>query len=170
MKRNLTLIIITVIVICILIIIGNVIHDNYSIQTFKSLPKEIENEKVYERFKTEGTISNITYKIHDNYNIYNFLNRGYYIDSEDESNAPYYCIIAMGRRNTGGYSIYITDLKIDEYNNVEVTVHETSPKPNGVTTQAITYPACCLELNTYPNNIVIKNTEGNVFYKQKSKN
>jgi len=167
MKRKLQLIIITLIAICILIIIGNIIYNNYSIQEIQRLPIEIENEKKYERFKTEGTISNVTYKIHDNYNNYHFSRRGYYIDSEDKLNAPYYYIITMGERRTGGYSIFITDLKIDENNNVEVIVHETAPKPNDITTQAFTYPACCLELNTYPNNIVIKNTKGEVFYNLK---
>ena len=155
-KTTLLLIIITV--------IGNIIHNNFYVEKFESLPIEIEDKKEYERFKTEGTISNITYKIHDNYNNYTVSRRGYYIQSENGQKAPYYCVISMGQRNTGGYSIFITDLKIDEYNNVEVTVHETSPKFNEITTQAFTYPACCLELNTLPNNILIKNTNGEVFY------
>ena len=88
--------------------------------------------------------------------------RGYYIYTLNQTDSPYYYVIAMGEQSTGGYSISISDVKIDEENNVEVIVKET--KPTGTVTMAFTYPTCCLELKTLPNNIIIKNTEGEIFH------
>lgn len=109
--------------------------------------------------------SNITYKIHDNYNQgnYDYTKRGYYTDTLYQPNAPYYYIITMGKQKTGGYSISISNVKIDKENNVEVIVKET--KPTGMVEMVLTYPACCLELSASPNSIIIKNTEGEIFNK-----
>ena len=63
-------------------------------------------------------------------------------------------------------SIFITDLKIDEEGNVEVTVYETAPGFGNITTMALTYPICCLELDSIPKNITIKNTKGYIFNQQ----
>ena len=117
-----------------------------------------ENNLVYERIAKEGTISNIKYKIHDNYHDKN--NKAYPTYYEKEQNSSYFYIITMGMRKTGGYSIFITDVKIDNDRNVEITVVEKSPAPGSTTTQAITYPACCLELNKPANKVTIKRING----------
>jgi len=123
------------------------------------------NKNGFKKFATEGTISGISYTIHDDYNHgnYDYSKRGYYVDTLNQPNAPYYFIITMGEKNTGGYSIFITDIKIDKEKNVEVIVKETEPKPGSIVTMAFTYPACCLELNVPVNNIKIINTDGEIF-------
>jgi len=123
------------------------------------------NKNGFKKFATEGTISGISYTIHDDYNQgnYDYSKRGYYVDTLNQPNAPYYFIITMGEKNTGGYSIFITDIKIDKEKNVEVIVKETEPKPGSIVTMAFTYPACCLELNVPVNNIKIINTDGEIF-------
>lgn len=93
--------------------------------------------------------------------------RGYYIDSLNEPNAPYFYIITMGEKNTGGYS-----LEIKEINNIdgrtEIIVEESEPEPGSVTTMAFTYPTVMVEFPEYQENIIIKNTKGVEFEELKS--
>ncbi|CAN5457257.1 hypothetical protein BH10BAC5_BH10BAC5_10110 [soil metagenome] len=53
-----------------------------------------------------------------------------------------YIVIAVfqGTKNNGGYSIKIEKIRYEEDGNVKVTVIETSPGRNCVTTDAITHP------------------------------
>ncbi len=53
-----------------------------------------------------------------------------------------YTVIAVfqGTKNNGGYTIKIEKIRYDEDGNVKVTVIETSPGRNCVTTDAITHP------------------------------
>ena len=89
-------------------------------------------------------------------------NRGYYIDTLDEPNAPYYYIICMGEQNTGGYS-----LKIKEVNQVEdkteIIVKEIEPYKGEIVTMSFTYPTIIVEFPKKQENIVIKNTKGEEF-------
>ena len=74
-------------------------------------------------------ISNIKYEIHTNYSqgTFDYSKRGYYVDTYKMLNSPWFYIITMGEKNTGGYSIEILQVKIDENNNVKVIVKENSP-------------------------------------------
>ena len=136
-------------------------------------PEQFEKEeyyeeiKQYEKFKEQGTIANVNYKIHNNFENYNnyYSIKGYYTNTLNGTNDKIYYIISMGEQRTGGYSIFITDLKIDEDGNVEVTVHETSPGFGDITTMALSYPTCCLELSHIPKKITIKNTDGDILKK-----
>ena len=90
--------------------------------------------------------------------------RGYYMDTLDEPNAPYYYIICMGEQNTGGYSLKIKEVnKVDE--KTEVIVEEVKPKKNDTVTMALTYPTIIIEFPERQKNIVIKNTKGEEFTK-----
>jgi len=157
------------ILITLLIIMVCLFYDYNKSEQFERFEKfekeEFEETKEYEKFKEQGTISNVNYKILNNFGNYNYnySMKGYYIDTLNEPKDAVYYIIAMGEQRTGGYSIFITDLKIDEKGNVEVIVHETSPNFGEITTTALTYPICCLELDSIPKNITIKNTKGYVF-------
>lgn len=124
--------------------------------------KNTENEP-YKRI--EENASNIKYIIHDNYHqgTFDYSKRGYYVDTLNQPNAPYYYIITMGEQDTGGFSISIIDVKIDNEKNVEVIVKENKPRPDDMVTLALTRPACCLELSESANSIKIKNTEGQEF-------
>jgi hypothetical protein len=71
--------------------------------------------------------------------------------------------IAMGRQNTGGYSIKIEKVTIDKNENVVVIIKEISPKSGDIVTDALTYPTCMLTLNKSPKSIIVKNTSGEEF-------
>ncbi len=107
----------------------------------------------------------ISYEVHNNYKegSFDYTKRGYYINTMKMPNAPWFYIISMGERNTGGYSINISDVKIDDSNNVKVIVKESGPAAGDMVTMAFTYPTVCLELNKKPNSIEITNTNGEVF-------
>ena len=93
--------------------------------------------------------------------------RGYYVDTKNEPNAPYQYIICMGEKNTGGYS-----LKIKEVNKigkkVEVIVEEIEPGKDQVVTEAFTYPTLIIEFPEYQEKITIKNTKGLEFKELKN--
>ncbi len=108
--------------------------------------KLVENKDYFIRGEYTGTYFKLT-------------KRGYYIDTLDEPNAPYYYIICMGEKNTGGYSLEISEVKKVD-GKVVIIVKENSPSPNDVVTQALTYPTITVEFPTQQENIVIKNTEG----------
>ncbi len=88
--------------------------------------------------------------------------RGYYIDTLDEPNAPYYYIICMGEKNTGGYSLKIKEVnRVD--NKTEIIVEEIEPGKNETVTMAFTTPTIVVEFPEYQENIVIKNTHNEEF-------
>ena len=88
--------------------------------------------------------------------------RGYYIDTLNEPGSPYYYIICMGQKNTGGYS-----LKIKEVNaiaeEIEIIVDEVAPSKGDTVTMVITNPTIIVEFAKYQEKIIIKNTKGEVF-------
>ncbi len=95
-----------------------------------------------------------------------FTKRGYYIDTLNEPNAPYFYIICMGEKSTGGYSLKIKEVnKID--NRTEIIVEEIVPGKGDVVTMAFTYPTIVVEFPKYQEDIVIKNTDGIEFEKLK---
>ena len=107
----------------------------------------------------------ITYEIHNNYSQggFDYSKRGYYVNTYKMPDSPWFYIITMGKQSSGGYSIEISEVKINKNNDVEVIVKENSPKSGEIVTMAFTYPAVCLELNKMPNSIKIINTNGEVF-------
>lgn len=125
-------------------------------------------------FEKEGNISEISYKIYDDYNQgpYDYTKRGYYIDMLKQLDSPKWYIITSGERPEQSY-IIIQDIKIDTEKNVEVIVKEyignsIYPDVVGYPIPKI-YPACCIEF-PYDSaqaikSINIKNTEGEVFEK-----
>lgn len=108
-------------------------------------------------------IDSLDYEILSNCDIGNFdySKRGYYIDTLNQPNAPYWYIITMGERNTGGYSIKIKNVEKKE-DKVVVTVEEETPSEGAIVTQAFTYPKCCIKFNSGIN-IEIRNTKGQTF-------
>ena len=88
--------------------------------------------------------------------------RGYYIDTWNQPDAPYFYIICMGRKDTGGYSLKIKEVnKIG--NTTEIIVEEISPSEDAIVTMALTSPTIVVEFPKYQENIVIKNTKGKEF-------
>lgn len=146
--KKIILIIIILIVIVGMIFIVNQLGENDSVNTID----ELNNIK-------------ITYSTNNNMSSYNskYTKRGVYYDTMNKPDAPHFYTIAMGEKNTGGYSITIKDVNIDAYGNVEVIVKEDSPKSWETVTMAFTYPTCMLELDELPNSIIVKNTDGILF-------
>ena len=88
--------------------------------------------------------------------------RGYYIDTLNQPDAPYYYIICMGEKNTGGYSLKIKEVdKIDD--KVEIIVEEISPGKDDIVTMAFTTPTIVVEFPESQKNITIKNTNNEEF-------
>lgn len=120
--------------------------------------KEINNDSKIKL--VEGTDYNINEEFKGKY--LDITKRGYYIDTLDQPNAPYYYIICMGEKNTGGYSLKIKEVnKIDDQ--IEVIVEEIIPSNDAIVTMAFTYPTIILEFPEYQENIIIKNTNNDVF-------
>ena len=107
----------------------------------------------------------LTYEIYNDYHQwgFDFSKRGYYVNTYKMPDSPWYYIITMGEQSTGGFSLEISEVKIDENNNVEVIVKEKEPKRGEAVTTALTYPSICLEFNKKPNSISIVNTNGAAF-------
>ena len=104
------------------------------------------------------------YTIDTSYNgqTIDYAKRGYYIDSLDEPDAPYFYIICMGEKSTGGYGIKVKEInKKDDL--TEIIVEETSPDPGSTVTQALTYPKVVVKFPKYQEKITIKNTNGEEF-------
>ena len=87
--------------------------------------------------------------------------RGYYVDTLDEPNAPYFIVICAGEKNTGGYDIKIIDIGLQD-GELWITVEETSPAPGDMVTQAFTYPYCVLKLNKMPPKFYVIDKSGKV--------
>ena len=88
--------------------------------------------------------------------------RGYYIDTLNQIDAPYFYIICMGEKSSGGYGLEIKEVnKIGD--TTEVIVKEIKPKDGSIVTMAFTYPTLMIEFPEYQSKIVIKNTDGEEF-------
>jgi len=125
-----------------------------------------ENNSTKKETKTSQTISEkITYSIDNNMpkSDSKYSKRGVYYDTLNQPDSPHIYVVAMGEKSTGGYSINIETVNIDNAGNVEVIVKETSPGLDSIVTMAITYPTCMITLDKLPNSIIVKNTEGKLF-------
>lgn len=114
--------------------------------------------------QTKKDTSKIIYTINNNMNNYDakYSERGFYINTFKEPDSPWFYTIAMGEQNSGGYSISIEEVTVDDNDNVVVIVKESYPSTKMVT-MALTYPTCMIEFSKKPNSIIIKNIEGENF-------
>lgn len=111
--------------------------------------KLIENTDYFVRGEFTGEYLDIT-------------KRGYYVDTLNQPNAPYFYIICMGEKNTGGYSLKVKEVnKVDE--KIEIIVEEIEPAKGDKVTMALTYPTIIVEFPEYQENIIIKNTKKKEF-------
>lgn len=122
----------------------------------------------YKSVSKSGVLSGIKYEINPDFGGYPLYirNKGYYIDTLNQPNAPYFYVISMGECPSGGYDIEIVEIKIDDDKNVKVLVKETTPSdyPSGTSfTMAITFPTVGLTLSEAANTIEIKNTKGEIY-------
>lgn len=79
------------------------------------------------------------------------------------SNNKYIIVISSGEKKTGGYTIKVTQVE-DNEGKLIITVIETSPAQEEMTTQVITYPSVAIEIgNNISPNFVVKDVKGGVF-------
>lgn len=110
--------------------------------------------------KNEGSFGEMSYVIYDcDYYDSNNNVRGYYINTLNEPDAPYYITICSGMHSTGGYSIEFVSLEL-KGDTVTITVKEIAPDINGTVTEAFTYPSCQISIKPFNKKLVVKNTEG----------
>lgn len=112
-----------------------------------------------DKFKKEGNINGLDYKIISATGTDAPNGRGYYLFGTSEGERPYIIVVDMGEKRTGGYDIEITGLKFDG-STLTVTVKETSPALTDTVTQALTYPCCAVEFSKLPDNIKVIEESG----------
>ena len=113
-------------------------------------------------------VENVDYFVRGEFkgNYLDISKRGYYVDSFNQDDAPYYYIICSGKKISGGYALKIKEVSKNN-NQTEIIVEEIAPSKSEIVTMAITYPTIIVEFPEYQNNIVIKNTKGELFSKLK---
>ena len=111
-----------------------------------------------------GTVGDYEYTVLDSSDPFvpQQINRGFYIDSLEEPDAPCYFILCSGQKSTGGYGIRIIDLGMNG-DRLYIVAEETSPADDAMVTQAIDYPYCVLELDRMPESYEVINTAGLYF-------
>ena len=109
--------------------------------------------------KEENPDAELTYQIKSSSYNSNYKTRGYLLLEKYNKNI---LIIAMGERNTGGYSITVTKVEI-KGNEATVYVKETSPELDAVTTQVLTQPIAQVEFSKKPEKITVLDENGNKF-------
>ncbi|MDE5539873.1 MAG: protease complex subunit PrcB family protein, partial [Bacilli bacterium] len=101
--------------------------------------------------------TNMNYKILDSYQFdANYIKRGYYIKQLEDGKVR--VTVAMGEKNTGGYSISILKVNIID-KGVQIYVEETSPAKEDVVIAAFTYPVAQVEFNMMPEYIMVQNSD-----------
>lgn len=109
----------------------------------------------------EGEINGITYKINYESGYYcQSEERGYFVDTLNQPDAPYFYFIYSGPKSTGGYSIEVVDITIDEDGKAVITVKENDPAPDATVTEAITYPMVEVSFFPYPSEVKIFDVDG----------
>ncbi|MBR2523465.1 MAG: protease complex subunit PrcB family protein [Clostridiales bacterium] len=89
-------------------------------------------------------------------------NRGFYVDTLDEPDAPYFIFVCSGEKSSGGYEIRISDVWVDSQGEITVVVEETSPAGDAATA-VMTAPYCGLQLVQCPESVKVIDIYGNSF-------
>ena len=98
----------------------------------------------------------INYEIIDNNKYGRMHMRGFYIENDNDGIDV---IIGMGSKNTGGYSITL-DKMVMEDDELVIYVNESSPKPTDIVTQAFTYPTLKVKVLNSTDKIKVVNQIG----------
>ncbi|MBQ6323619.1 MAG: protease complex subunit PrcB family protein [Bacilli bacterium] len=120
-------------------------------------------EMINEKSKSEEKISYTI--LESNEYASKYKTRGYYIE---ENAGKVLVTIAMGEKNTGGYSISITDVEVNN-NSATIYIKEKIPKDEDIVTMAFTYPIARIEFNEMPTKISVYNLDNNEEFEKKTK-
>lgn len=99
--------------------------------------------------RKKDIIDEVSYEIVD-YN-YNDLYDSCY--GHKEIDGYVYYTLSLGSRNTGGYSINIYDIQVDDDKNVSVFFNEITPDPSSMVIQVITYPSITIKFSNNVNSV-----------------
>jgi hypothetical protein len=80
----------------------------------------------------------------------------------DEDTGYMYIAVLMGKRNTGGYSVQVTEVE-DVEGRTNVWIKENKPQPGTNVLQVITYPYTVIRAKGITPNITIKNSSGTMY-------
>ena len=109
----------------------------------------------------QGTVGDIQYRIlEQNSFSTNKSKFGYYIDTLDQPDSPYYIVITLGPTTYERAEISIVDLGMDE-STLHILVRETDVT-SGPTCSTFS-PTCVLEVDHLPENIQINGETGKIF-------
>lgn len=75
------------------------------------------------------------------------------ISAEDVQQSNF-VILNLGEKMTGGYAVGVESV-VETDKNIIITVKETSPEPDAMVSQTITYPYCVVKINS-KKEIIIK--------------
>lgn len=125
------------------------------------LDNRISLKEQYGSLPDSGTVGDIQYRIleQNSFSLYE-SKAGYYVDTLDQPNSPYYIVITSGPTKYEKAEISIVDLGMDG-TTLHILVRETDGTggPSGSTFS----PTCALELDHMPENIQINGENGKVF-------
>ena len=110
------------------------------------------------QIKSEGEINGYTYSIGSevSYTELKGVSGYYMLENDDEGTFTY--VITSGNMGEGD-AIKITDLKMDDNNNLSIIVKTTHSKASEAPA-VVTYPYCYLEISVKPNSVKITDEAG----------
>ncbi len=113
----------------------------------------------------KSSVKQVKYTINNDITYYNqkYKERGVTYETLNTPNAPSFYFISSGEKTSGGYSISIKEVIVNNEGNIEVIVEESSPSSDDLTTFAFTYPVCYIKFESYQENIVFKTENGEIF-------
>ena len=83
--------------------------------------------------------------------------KGYYLETFNQPNSPYYYLISAGENPNGCYGISVDNILYDK-GNLTINVQFTSPSVDDTCTDALVYPHICVEINDIgDHNVTINN-------------
>lgn len=138
-----------------------IIQVEFNIRPTNIIVLNEENQKNYSDLDNDIDVKpNIAYKVIGSKDNPEYKTKGYTVESIKNKTTV---TIAMGEQNTGGYSVEVSKIKI---NNDDVTIYviEKTPGEDEVVTQAFTYPTTTIEFDKISGDIKVINEEDNSSY------
>lgn len=109
----------------------------------------------------EGQVGKYSYSVEKNSGYFQKSETaGYYVDTLDQPNAPYFVVITSGKKRTSGYGIEVTGIDLDEADNMTITVQFTEPDPKEKVSRETTYPYTMVYLDRLPSGVTVETTDG----------
>ena len=133
--------------------------ENVTIKNDDREYEEFDSRTLSYSIGSKGTVSNsnVKYSILKDCGSYtkrDLTNRGYYIDTVNDVNPPYWYLITVGKKPNGCYGMKVDNIRANS-NNINITISTTEADPYQACSQAIVYPYLCVKLENQGNKNVI---------------